>query len=99
VLVADAYPSFSVCGLPDYLSGDVTDWRDLAHCITIDLEQGPTTGSKLGCADGRHRRRTRTRPGAARPRLTAEIDELEAEITELVKHLARSLLATCGCGR
>ena len=30
--------------------------------------------------------------------LTAEIDELEAEITELVKHLAPSLLAICGCG-
>jgi hypothetical protein len=30
---------------------------------------------------------------------TAEIDELEAEITELVKHLAPSLLAICGCGR
>jgi hypothetical protein len=30
--------------------------------------------------------------------LTAEIDELEAEITELVKDLAPSLLAICGCG-
>jgi len=30
--------------------------------------------------------------------LTAEIDELEAEFTELVKHLAPSLLAICGCG-
>jgi hypothetical protein len=28
--------------------------------------------------------------------LTPEIDELKAEITELVKHLAPSLLATCG---
>jgi hypothetical protein len=30
--------------------------------------------------------------------LTAEIDELGAEIIELVKHLAPSLLAICGCG-
>jgi NADPH-dependent 2,4-dienoyl-CoA reductase/sulfur reductase-like enzyme len=31
LLVADAYPNFSICGLPYYLSGDVPDWRDLAH--------------------------------------------------------------------
>jgi NADPH-dependent 2,4-dienoyl-CoA reductase/sulfur reductase-like enzyme len=38
VLVADAYPNFSICGLPYYLSGDVADWRDLAHRTTADLE-------------------------------------------------------------
>jgi NADPH-dependent 2,4-dienoyl-CoA reductase/sulfur reductase-like enzyme len=31
LLVADAYPNFSICGLPYYLSGDVGDWRSLAH--------------------------------------------------------------------
>jgi len=31
VVVADAYPNFSICGLPFYLSGEVTDWRTLAH--------------------------------------------------------------------
>ncbi len=51
MLVADAYPNFSICGLPYYLSGDVTDWRDLAHRTTTDLEQAPTTRSRLGCAD------------------------------------------------
>jgi transposase len=30
--------------------------------------------------------------------LTTKIDELEAETTELVKHLAPSLLVSCGCG-
>jgi NADPH-dependent 2,4-dienoyl-CoA reductase/sulfur reductase-like enzyme len=44
VVVADAYPNFSICGLPYYLSGDVPDWRDLAHRTTTDLEQ---TGIQL----------------------------------------------------
>jgi NADPH-dependent 2,4-dienoyl-CoA reductase/sulfur reductase-like enzyme len=39
VVVADAFPNFSICGLPYYLSGDVADWRDLAHRTTRDLEQ------------------------------------------------------------
>jgi NADPH-dependent 2,4-dienoyl-CoA reductase/sulfur reductase-like enzyme len=38
MLVADAYPNFSICGLPYYLSGDVADWRTLAHRTTADLE-------------------------------------------------------------
>ena len=51
MLVADAYPNFSICGLPYYLSGDVTDWRDLVHGTATDLEQAPPTRSRLGCAD------------------------------------------------
>lgn len=39
VVVADAYPNYSICGLPYYLSGDVDDWRALAHRTTTDLEQ------------------------------------------------------------
>jgi NADPH-dependent 2,4-dienoyl-CoA reductase/sulfur reductase-like enzyme len=31
VVAADAYPNFSICGIPYYVSGDVTDWRQLAH--------------------------------------------------------------------
>jgi len=38
LLVADAYPNFSICGLPYYLSGEVADWRSLAHRTTADLE-------------------------------------------------------------
>jgi len=38
LLVADAFPNFSICGLPYYLSGDVGDWRDLAHRTRADLE-------------------------------------------------------------
>jgi NADPH-dependent 2,4-dienoyl-CoA reductase/sulfur reductase-like enzyme len=38
LLVADAFPNFSICGLPYYLSGDVSDWRSLAHRTSADLE-------------------------------------------------------------
>ncbi len=38
VVVADAYPNFSICGIPYYLSGEVTHWRNLAHRSYADLE-------------------------------------------------------------
>ena len=38
VLLADGYPNFSICGLPYYLSGDVADWRSLAHRSLEELE-------------------------------------------------------------
>jgi NADPH-dependent 2,4-dienoyl-CoA reductase/sulfur reductase-like enzyme len=38
VVVADAYPNFSICGIPYYVSGEVTNWRNLAHRTTADLE-------------------------------------------------------------
>jgi len=38
VVVEDAYPNFSICGIPYYLSGEVTDWRNLAHRSIADLE-------------------------------------------------------------
>lgn len=31
VLLADAFPNYSICGLPFYLSGETPDWRQLAH--------------------------------------------------------------------
>ncbi|MFZ2634023.1 MAG: FAD-dependent oxidoreductase [Desulfosalsimonadaceae bacterium] len=31
VLIKDAYPNFSICGLPFYIGGEVEDWRSLAH--------------------------------------------------------------------
>ena len=37
VVVADAYPNFSICGIPYYISGEVTHWRDLAHRTHADL--------------------------------------------------------------
>ena len=42
VVVADAYPNFSICGIPYYVSGEVGHWRNLAHRTSADLE---ATGS------------------------------------------------------
>jgi NADPH-dependent 2,4-dienoyl-CoA reductase/sulfur reductase-like enzyme len=38
VVLADAYPNFSICGIPYYLSGEVAHWRNLAHRSIADLE-------------------------------------------------------------
>ena len=38
VVVADAYPNFSICGIPYYVSGEVTHWRHLAHRTLDDLK-------------------------------------------------------------
>jgi NADPH-dependent 2,4-dienoyl-CoA reductase/sulfur reductase-like enzyme len=44
VVVADAYPNFSICGIPYYVSGEVTHWHNLAHRTYADLE---ATGMRL----------------------------------------------------
>ena len=38
VLVADAFPNYSICGLPFFLSGETPDWHDLAHRKVPDIE-------------------------------------------------------------
>jgi NADPH-dependent 2,4-dienoyl-CoA reductase/sulfur reductase-like enzyme len=38
LVLADAYPNFSICGIPYYVSGEVTHWRNLAHRTIGDLE-------------------------------------------------------------
>jgi NADPH-dependent 2,4-dienoyl-CoA reductase/sulfur reductase-like enzyme len=58
VVVADAYPNFSICGIPYYVSGEVTHWRNLAHRTIADLEAAgmrlrlDTTARKID-VDGR----------------------------------------------
>ncbi|CPT31144.1 Putative pyridine nucleotide-disulphide oxidoreductase [Mycobacteroides abscessus subsp. abscessus] len=37
VVVADAYPNFSICGIPYYVSGEVAHWTHLAHRTAEDL--------------------------------------------------------------
>lgn len=37
MILADEYPNFSICGLPFYISGEVTHWRDLAHRTRKDI--------------------------------------------------------------
>ena len=44
VVLEDAYPNFSICGIPYYVSGEVTHWRNLAHRTIADLE---ATGMRL----------------------------------------------------
>jgi NADPH-dependent 2,4-dienoyl-CoA reductase/sulfur reductase-like enzyme len=39
LVVADSYPNFSICGLPFFLSGEVSDWRSLAHRTKSEIEQ------------------------------------------------------------
>lgn len=38
MIVADAYPNFSICGLPFYLSGEIKDWKTLAHRTRQEIE-------------------------------------------------------------
>jgi NADPH-dependent 2,4-dienoyl-CoA reductase/sulfur reductase-like enzyme len=44
VIVADAYPNFSICGIPYYFSREVNPWQSLAHRTHADLE---ATGMQL----------------------------------------------------
>jgi NADPH-dependent 2,4-dienoyl-CoA reductase/sulfur reductase-like enzyme len=38
LLLADAFPNYSICGLPFYISGETPDWRQLAHRGREELE-------------------------------------------------------------
>ncbi len=38
VVVADAYPNYSICGLPFYLSGETPDWHMLAHRTIAEIK-------------------------------------------------------------
>ena len=38
VVLADSYPNFSICGIPYYISGEVTDWQHLAHRSVSNLQ-------------------------------------------------------------
>ena len=37
VVVADRYPDYSICDLPFWLGGEVSDWHDLAHRKAEDI--------------------------------------------------------------
>jgi NADPH-dependent 2,4-dienoyl-CoA reductase/sulfur reductase-like enzyme len=38
VVLADANPNYSICGIPYFVSGDVPDWHNLAHRPIAELE-------------------------------------------------------------
>lgn len=42
-LVADAFPNYSICGLPFYLSGETPEWQMLAHRRSEELEAAGMT--------------------------------------------------------
>jgi hypothetical protein len=71
VVVSDAYPNFSICGIPYYVSGEVTHWRNLAHRTLDDVTKSssvrrPTLTSALLRVDTfrlDHRDRRRPRGG------------------------------------
>jgi NADPH-dependent 2,4-dienoyl-CoA reductase/sulfur reductase-like enzyme len=43
LVCADDFPNYSICGIPFYLSGEVADWRQLAHRSAAEIEnQGVT---------------------------------------------------------
>jgi len=59
VVVADAYPNFSICGIPYYVSGQVTHWKNLAHRTLRDLEEtgmNVALDSRATEIDPQHRR-------------------------------------------
>ena len=68
VVLADAYPNFSICGIPYYVSGEVSHWRNLAHRTIADLEAAgmilrPDTTAR--CIDVTNRTLLVTGPGGA----------------------------------
>ena len=39
IVMADRYPNYSICGLPFYLSGEISEWRSLAHRTKEEIGQ------------------------------------------------------------
>jgi NADPH-dependent 2,4-dienoyl-CoA reductase/sulfur reductase-like enzyme len=39
ILLTDRFPNYSICGLPFFLSGEVPDWRTLAHRTIEEIEK------------------------------------------------------------
>ena len=57
VVLEDAYPNFSICGIPYYLSGEVAHWRNLAHRSLADLEAaGNAAAARYHCPAHRRAR-------------------------------------------
>jgi len=39
LVASDAYPNYSICGLPFFLGGEVADWKSLAHRTREEIER------------------------------------------------------------
>jgi NADPH-dependent 2,4-dienoyl-CoA reductase/sulfur reductase-like enzyme len=44
VILRDAYPNYSICGIPFLISGETADWRSLAHRSLAEIQE---TGIKI----------------------------------------------------
>ena len=77
VVVADAYPNYSICGIPYYFSGDVQPWQSLAHRTHADLE---ATGMRLRL----NTLATRIDAGAQRLTVRDALGESEIAYDELI---------------
>ena len=71
LLVADAYPNFSICGLPYYLSGDVPDWRSIWPTAPAPTWRRPGWSCCLTTPPTRSTRRPSRSPSPTRPAPTA----------------------------
>lgn len=72
VVLADDYPNFSICGLPYLLSGEVADWRALAHRSREELERAGlrlTMRSTVQSIDAEARRLVAVGPGGREARM------------------------------
>lgn len=65
VVLADAFPNYSVCGLPFYISGETPDWRRLAHRTEFDGIELLCNRVAQSVEPGRKLVRTRTQDGTA----------------------------------
>ncbi|MGY5882602.1 FAD-dependent oxidoreductase [Modestobacter lacusdianchii] len=77
VVVADAYPNFSICGIPYHVSGEVQPWQSLAHRTHAELEAAGLTlrvGTRATGIDVARRSVTVTGPDGSVDRL--DYDEL-----------------------
>jgi len=84
VMLADAYPNFSICGIPYHISGEVPDWRLLAHRTKTEIEAlgirllTDTTACSIDIADHRVTATTSdahpASPAGTHPRADAEGD-------------------------
>jgi len=39
VVLRDAYPNYSICGIPFFISGETADWTNLAHRSLVEIEE------------------------------------------------------------
>ena len=72
VVAADAYPNFSICGIPYYVSGEVSHWRNLAHRTLAGDVVGDAADGEVRVGIGQHYGDLRGRVHLAGPQRRAD---------------------------